>query len=253
MRKIDVSFVILSVLMGVFCYLTLSDIVFSAILFVLFISYYFLILRKKFINYYSLIDRVHTCYHFINAFVITLSVKNSYEDAYESATRIDNKRLHEQTSELGKYSIYDRVKYLRGYFNLSIYKMFLNVLDLYQDQGGNILNMSDNLIRECTRTEKVLTDTVNIGLKHVIEFLILWAMSIGILLFTRFGIADFYVSMLNNLTFKILIFVFFLFILLSIHLFFKAFTNLTIKEDSGSWKESLKEWLNLVFLQSKKY
>lgn len=179
---------------------------------------------------------MHTCYHFINSFIVTLSVKESYDDAFESATRINNKVLNDQIKELGNYNIYDRVKYLRQYFNLSIYKMFLNVLDLYQDQGGNILNMSDNLIRECTRTEKTLGETRQIGFKHLVEFLLLWSMATGILVFVRFSISDFYFQMLSNPIFKPMIFMFFLIILLSVHLFFSSYVNLSIKEDSGSWK-----------------
>ena len=129
---------------------------------------------------------------------MTLSVKESFEEAYESATRIEDKKIEEYTSELNQLNIYEKVKYLRSYFNLSIYKLFLNILDIYQDQGGNILNMSDNLISECTKTEKVLTETVNIGHKHIIEFIFLWLLSFGILIFMRYGIAQFYGMMLEN-------------------------------------------------------
>ena len=109
--------------------------------------------------------------------------------------------------------------------------MFLNVLDLYQDQGGNILNMADNLIRECTRTEKVLSDTLAIGYKHLSEFIILWIMSFGILLFMRFSLVEFYQSMLNTALVVFMLFVFFLICIASINLFVNAFTNLTIKEE----------------------
>ena len=187
-------------------------------------------MRKKFIHYFSLIERVHTSYHFINSFVISLSVKDSLEDAYQSGIRINNSRLNDETNALTEMPVIERVKYLADYFNLSIYKMFLNVLDLYQDQGGNILNMADNLLRECTRTEKTLSDTRSIGCKHLTEFIILWLMSFAILLFMRFSIQDFYLMMLKNQFIGPMIFMFFLICVVSINLFVNAFTNLTIKE-----------------------
>ena len=127
-------------------------------------------------------------------------------------------------------AVLDRVRYLYGFFNLSIYKVFLNVLDLYQDQGGNILNMADNLLRECTRTEKTLSDTLSIGYKHLTEFTILWLMSFAILLFMRFSIEEFYMMMLKSPFVAPLIFVFFIICIGSINLFVNSFTNLTIKE-----------------------
>lgn len=237
MNKITIAYILTVFAIAGVCYVVTLNIYLSVILALLFLLYYFLYLMKQFKRYFSVIERVHTCYYFINSFLITLSVKNSFEEAFESGTRINNQNLNDQIKELGTLSIYDRVKYLRGYFNLSIYKMFLNILDLYQDQGGNILNMSDNLLRECTRTEKVLTETKSIGLRHLVEFIVLWAMSLGILLFMRFAISDFYATMLESSLFIPLIFGYFLIFLGSLHLFFKSYTNLTIKEDSGSWEK----------------
>ena len=230
MKKIDIVFVILGIFQGILCYFSINNIIYSVVILVLFVADYFIFMRKKFIHYFSLIERVHTSYHFINSFVISLSVKDSLEEAYQSGIRINNSRLNDETNALTEMPVIDRVKYLKDYFNLSIYKMFLNVLDLYQDQGGNILNMADNLLRECTRTEKTLSDTRSIGYKHLTEFLILWLMSFAILLFMRFSIQDFYLMMLKNQIIRPMIFIFFVICVASINLFVNAFTNLTIKE-----------------------
>lgn len=200
------------------------------------IADYFLLIRKDFKRYFSLIDRVHSSYHFINSFIITLSVKDSFEDAYQNAIRLRNPILNAETNELNDLIPLDRVRYLKDYFNLAIYKMFLNVVDLYIDQGGNILNMSENLIRECTRAEKTLSETLSIGYKHLSEFITLWVLSFGILIFIKFSINDFYMQMLKNPIISPLIMVFFLICIVSINLFIKGFTNLTIKEDNHNEK-----------------
>lgn len=231
MKKTDLIFILIGFMLGVVCYLATNNYIFSISTFLILVIDYFLLMRKKFNNCFSLIERVHTSYHFINSFVVSMSVKDSLEDAYQNGIRINNATLNAETKELTEMPVIDRVRYLKGYFNLSIYKMFLNVLDLYQDQGGNILSMSDNLIRECTRTEKVLSDTLAIGYKHLSEFIILWIMSFGILLFMRFSLVEFYQSMLNTSLVVFMLFVFFLICIASINLFVNAFTNLTIKEE----------------------
>ena len=230
MKRFDFVFIFLGVFLGILHYISTKNLIFSLVIVAIFVIDYFVLMRKKFIHYFSLIERVHNSYHFINSFVISLSVKESLEEAYQSGIRINNARLNAETKELNEMVVIDRVKYLYDYFNLSIYKMFLNVLDLYQDQGGNILNMADNLLRECTRTEKVLSDTLSIGYKHLTEFVILWLMSFGILLFMRFSIEEFYLMMLKNAFIVPMIFMFFLICIASINLFVNAFTNITIKE-----------------------
>ena len=231
MKKTDLILILIGFMLGIVCYLATNNYIYSISIFLIMVIDYFVLMRKKFINCFSLIERVHTSYHFINSFIVSMSVKDSLEDAYQNGIRINNATLNAETKELTEMPTIDRVKYLKGYFNLSIYKMFLNVLDLYQDQGGNILNMADNLIRECTRTEKVLSDTLAIGYKHLSEFIILWIMSFGILLFMRFSLVEFYQSMLNTALVVFMLFVFFLICIASINLFVNAFTNLTIKEE----------------------
>ena len=232
MKKINLIFIIVGLMLGALCYLSTNSILFAGLVALIFVVDYFLLMHKRFTHYFSLIERVHTSYHFINSFVITLSVKESLEDAYQNGIRINNARLNAETEQLNEMSVVDRIRYLKDYFNLSIYLMFLNVIDLYQDQGGNILTMSDNLIKECTRTEKALSETLSIGNRHLKEFVVLWLMAIAILLFMRFSLKDFYLSMLEAPMFGALVFVFFLICIISINLFIIAFTDLTVKEAS---------------------
>ena len=230
MRKFNLIFIFIGIALAALCYLSTNSVLYAALLAVIFLIDYFLLMRKRFVHYFSLIERVHTSYHFINSFVITLSVKESLEEAYQNGIRINNARLNAETEQLTEMTIIERIKYLKGYFNLSIYLMFLNVIALYQDQGGNILSMSDNLLKECTRTERTLSETLSIGHKHLKEFITLWVMSIGILIFMRFSLKDFYITMLKSSLFGMLLFVFFIICIVSINLFVVAFTNLTVKE-----------------------
>ena len=230
MQKINIIFIVIGLMLGVLCYLSTNSVLYAALIAVVFILDFFILMRKRFVHYFSLIERVHTSYHFINSFVITLSVKESLEDAYQNGIRIKNAKLNALTDQLNEMAVIERVKYLKDYFNLSIYLMFLNVVNLHQDQGGNILTMSDNLIKECTRTEKTLSETLSIGHKHLKEFITLWIMSIAILIFMRFSLKDFYVTMLKSTLFSALLFVFFLICIISINLFINSFTDLTVKE-----------------------
>lgn len=239
MKLITIAFIIISLLVGTVCYLTTLNIYVALAVFVIYVCAYFLFCRKKIAKYYLTKNKVHSCYFFVNSFIITMSVKESYEDAFNSGVRIEDEKLHVYVSELGEMSPYEKVKYLKTYFNLAIYKMFLNLLEIYNDQGGNILSMTDNLIKEITRVEKTLAETVSIGYRHLVEFILLWALSFGVLLFMRFGVSEFYQMMLKNVIFVPLLLMFFIICLASIILFLNSFTNLSIKEDLTEWKRLL--------------
>ena len=231
MKKVDTTFILLSLVISITGYISTNILYVSLAIFLVYLLYYFLLIRRKIKHYYDRINRIHSCYHFINSFTITLSVKESFEDAYTNGLRLEDKNIEEEISQIENMPIIDRIKYLRRYFNLGIYRMFVNVVSLYQEQGGNILNLSDGLLRECTRVEKSLSESVSIGNKHLVEFIILWFLSFLVLVFLRFSLAQFYFQMISSRMIIAMICGFYLLCLLSIHLFMMKYVKISIKED----------------------
>lgn len=231
MKKIDPIFIIASALIAFSGYITTMQIIIPIGIFLIYVLYYFVLIRKRISNYLHKVEVVHACYHFINSFLITMSVKESLEEAYQNGLRIAPKSLLEETNEIENMTIIERIVFLRSYFNLAIYKMFINIINLHQEQGGNILTISDSLFRECTRVEKTLSESTSIGNRHLIEFFVLWLLSLFILIFLRFAISQFYSQMINSILMISLISGFYLILLISAHLFLIKYTNLSVKED----------------------
>ena len=227
----DFIYILMVLVIAAVSYITSLNIYIPIVVFVTYLFYYFLFGRKILQKRNQLLRRVHACYHFINAFIISMSVKESLEDAYQSGIRFEDKELNEITNELENMKVSDRILYLREFFNLAVFKMFINVLNLYQDQGGNILNMSDELISESTRIEKSVSESISTSNHYLGQFILLWVMSIGILIFIRFSIDSFYQTMLKSSLFVGFLLVFFLVILFSIHLFITRYSKIIVKED----------------------
>lgn len=227
----DALFVLLTLVLAIVAYLTSFDIYIPIFVVASYLLYYFVLGRRYLIKKDRLTRRIHACYHFINAFIISMSVKESVEDAYQSGIRYEDKELNEITENLENLKVSDRITYLREFFNLAVFKMFINVLSLYQDQGGNILNMSDELISESTRIEKSLSESLIESNRYLGQFLLLWIMSVSVLLFIRFSISSFYISMSKSPVFVGFLLVFFILILFSIHLFIVRFSSIVVKED----------------------
>lgn len=228
----DAFFVLLTSMLAVVAYFASLDIYLPIFVLLSYLLYYFVIGRKFLVKKDRLTKRIHACYHFINAFIISMSVKESLEDAYQSGIRFEDKELNEITENLENLKVSDRILYLREFFNLAVFKMFINVLNLYQDQGGNILSMSDDLISEATRIEKSVSESLAESNRYLGQFLLLWIMSTSVLLFIRFSISSFYLTMSKSPVFVGFLLVFFVLILFSIHLFIVRYSSIVVKEDT---------------------
>ena len=231
MKINDLIALIVTSIISIIAYLSSNNWVIFGIVFVLYIACYFLFIRKKTIMYSKRIKRIHSCYHFINSFVITMSVQHSLEESYLNAIKINDIDLRDVTDGIEENPISEQIEYLKTYFNLALYKVFLNVLRVYQDQGGSILTVSENLLKESTRVERSLRESTRITNKKLIEFVLLWSISLGILLFMRFGISDFYHDMLKSNVFVVMLVLFFVFALGSVVIFVSRCTKVAIKED----------------------
>ena len=231
MKKIDLIFIISSLVVAFTSYIATTSMYIPLGIFAIYILYYFVLIRKRIKRYLNKVEIVHACYHFINSFIITMSVKESLDEAYQNGIRVAPKSLLIETNAIENMTIIERINFLRSYFNLAIYKMFINIIALHQEQGGNILIISDSLIRECTRVEKTLSESTSIGNRHLVEFFVLWLLSFFILIFLRFAIAQFYNQMINSNLMIGLICGFYLIFLISVHLFLLKFTSISIKED----------------------
>lgn len=231
MKRIDLIFIISSLVVAFTSYIATTSMYIPIGIFAIYVLHYFILIRKRIKRYLNKVEIVHACYHFINSFIITMSVKESLDEAYQNGLRVAPKSLLVETNAIENMTIIERINFLRSYFNLAIYKMFINIIALHQEQGGNILIISDSLIRECTRVEKTLSESTSIGNRHLVEFFVLWLLSFFILIFLRFAIAQFYNQMINSNLMIGLICGFYLIFLISVHLFLLKFTSISIKED----------------------
>lgn len=202
-------------------------------LIVLIISLFiFIFFTNKLLNRYFLITkRFHSCYRFINNFIISLSVKNTVGAALLSIHDSMDEEYKKEISELEHLSDNEKLEYLKKFYRFHIYELFVDVVNLFVEQGGNILNMSKEIIERSRYIEEYLNASHTIGMRKIIEFSTLWIFSILILLVLRLVLGDFYSLIASKLFFQIIVAVLLIFIAFSIHLMVSKFTNIKI----GGW------------------
>ncbi len=236
MKKLDFAAIIVVMLIFLLAYLTSQNLIVAGVIAIIFLCYYFLIARKNIFKSKDNNARIHECYNFIYSFLITLSVKDSLDEAFDSASRNASKNLNEYLNEMRDMTAEEKLNYLTKYFHFGIYRMFTKAIALYLEQGGNVLKISESLMQENTRIEQTCLESEKQCAKKGFEFFILWSLGFIVLLFIRFSLSNFYETMLKSKIFFILLIVFFLLFLLSIHIFIKRLSSPIVKEEKINYE-----------------
>ena len=186
----------------------------------------FLLLVIPMIDRFSAKERKrHECFHFIHTFVTTLSVSESLDLAYESACAGKSKEFDALCASISELSTWERIQYLDSYFGTVIYRMFLSTLSIYQEQGGDIISLSNELLAELTRIEETGNKVVATNRKNLFQFILLWTMSLAITVFLRFSLANFYSLLSTSAMFFGCLIAYFTLLLVSLVIYVSAFTQ----------------------------
>lgn len=236
LQKSDLFGLTIALLVMLVAYLTSFNLIIALATGIIYAAYYFLIAKKMLKNISTSNKKAHECYNFINSFIITLSVKESLEEAFDNATRNADGLFLEFLSNMKDMQIENKIEYLIKYFHYSSYRMFTKIIALYQEQGGNILKMSESLLSENNRIEQACIDNENESRKKAVEFAILWFLGFLVLVFMRFSLNNFYSTMLKSTIFMVLLISFFLLVLLSIHIFIVRYSKSIAKEENVNYE-----------------
>ncbi|MFA5421824.1 MAG: hypothetical protein WC344_03395 [Bacilli bacterium] len=229
MRLIIVG-IVLSLLLGALGYISSGSYIAAGVVGLVFCLYGIFYVKRKIENCIASAKRAHECQQFVNNFLLSMSVRNSLSDAFESATIGATSSFQNELNHIEHLSIRERIDYLNKYFRFDVYYVFLNILTLFEDQGGNILLMSETLIQEINRIEEAMINAQSLINRKIVEFIMLWLITLGIIVFMRFGLGQFYTEMLNGTILFIMTASLFGLLLLSVHIALDKFTTLPIGE-----------------------
>ena len=230
MKKYIPIFLVITLFVGGMSYITTENIFLTIGVVLSYGLASYLLFIPKFIKFEKLVERFQECFHFINNFIISLSIKKSVPLALENVNLSMDQNFQDMFAGLQDMHDQEKIKYLGGnYFPFHVYQLFMQIIDLYQEEGGDILEMSKYLLQELRFSEEYTTTCKGMGMKKYVEIAVLWTMCLGILVFTRFALKDFYTSIKNQSFFIISIAAFMLFILFSTYVLITRATSLNLK------------------------
>ena len=221
--------IIVSLAFAGLTFIASENIVSSLLIFVFTMLFFVFLVRKLMQQYHEKTHRYHQCYQFINSYLISLSIKGSLAAARESSYDTADTQTKEIIDSIKDLNEEEKLSYLCKYFRFDLYHLFLDTVSLWNEQGGDILEMSQYLINQVRLKEEYIIACESAHKSRLIEFITLWSIALIILASLRFALSQFYSYVSKSLFYQIAVVVIFVFVIFSIFIMVKRIANITLE------------------------
>ena len=154
------------------------------------------------------------------------------ESSYETADE-GTKEIIDSIEDLSEQ---EKITYLSKYFKFDLYHLFVDMVSLWNEQGGDILDMSRHLVEQVRLKEEYLLTCESLNKSKTVEFVVLWTIALIILASLRFALSQFFDRISKTIIYQIAVVVVILFALLSIYILILRITNVSLE----GWKDDEK-------------
>ena len=220
---------IVSIALFFICFISTESYISAAFVFVVSLLYFVIYANKVMKNKDEKKTRFMECFQFVNNFLISLSIKGHASGALASALESQNEETKELLNSLDSDDPMDKVRYLKNYFRFDVYYLFIDLVTLYNEEGGDILQMSSHLLNQIRELEEYIVNVERINKNTLLEFAILWTFSLTVLAILRFSLDDFFKYVVGNNFYQISVVLILLFTLASIHIAISKVTKFEIR------------------------
>ncbi|MDR1697861.1 MAG: hypothetical protein LBR37_02980 [Erysipelotrichaceae bacterium] len=198
----------IAVIISLYAFTLTSNLVFTAGVLVLqFILCFFLfgriIMRSK-----KKVRMYETAFSFIDSFLLHLSNYRVVKDVLENRKILFDQELN---AFLDKYQEYDdntKLIEIANFYHVTEYQIFLALIKIYEENGGEILRISNRLVEIIAEKSTLLSDYKRKSALILINNIILTVLTFLILILCRFLVTDLYRVFFSTPLFLILLAIF---------------------------------------------
>ena len=221
--KYIISFLIFDISFIVIVYFT-KDMLVSLILSLLSLLIFAKVIMPNYKNAKNYLISVDEANQFINSLTVQLSVTPSLEEALANISFCCSKQIQEIISNDTVESAIEKIEQISYLINQPLMYVFVTELKVYIEQGGDILNLSSQLINQVNHLKSSAYLFTSIKKRKLREFSTVWIFSLVSLLYLRLGLEAYYMMVLNHsVLFKYAVAFLFLILILSYGLYFKRY------------------------------
>jgi hypothetical protein len=120
---------------------------------------------------------------------------------------------------------------LKQKFPSKIYNLFVSSIQFYDLQGGEVMSLFDNFLRQSRISESRIQEEENIYRRGLIEFVTLWIFNFLVLLLSKWALRYMYDHMLTNSVVLLLLTSLFLWIPITFIYFQKRYQRFSYMKD----------------------
>lgn len=213
----------------VICYLALDNFIIAVLPAALSLVYFGFFAEPQINKYKKKIETFEKCYQFINNYLVALSIQPALDVAYEHSMSTLDSSFIEKVGDINQFNAGEKLRYLSNYFPFHCYKLFVDLVDMWQEQGGDILKMSNYLTNQMAQINEYISTCKQMSSKKVVEFVILWIFSLAILVVLRFALSQFYSMLVTKSIYQMGIVAIFGLCILSVQLLISKITKIEIR------------------------
>lgn len=228
MNYIIVGAVVSFVLAGI-TYLASQNLISTLSIFIITNVFFILLVKRQMDKAQLKIHRYHQCFQFVNSFIVSLNIKGSMAAAMESAYETADEATREILDSIKEMTEEEKISYLQKYFKFDLYRLFADTVTLWNEQGGDILQMSRYLVDQVRLKEQYLITCQSLHKSKTIEFVVLWAITLSILAALRFSLSQFFSYISSTIIYQVSVVATMLFTLLSVYILIKRITKLNLE------------------------
>lgn len=195
--KLYIYGVILIIIFSLFYYLVFNEILLSAIFTIPLIYIVFFYAVPIIDNTKTRIKRNDNLYFLTNSILSQLKTDRSLTVAFKSIINYLPEELKNNYESYGTTPL-DFLNLLKEYFNSNYYEIFLNMIKIYDTKGGDIDARSKVLIDAIAYTKQISMELVNIKVRKLTEFVIMWLLAFLVLIYLRLGLTSYYLNLIET-------------------------------------------------------
>jgi hypothetical protein len=147
-------------------------------------------------------DRIDSeMYYWMQTFLTTLSIKKTITETFVNV--VQQYQLKKETW-IRPFMSNDAIHGLRNLtkrFTHPLYGLFMNTLEFYEEQGGDVLLLFDSILHQTRIVESRRMEIQSLSKRYFFQWIFLWILNLFILLMSKVVLMDLFDVMKANLIF----------------------------------------------------
>ena len=229
MKIFNVLGFIISIILGFVSFYATSSFYVGGGVMIFSLVFFYVCMFKGLKNHINLTNKIHQCYLFINNFLVSMSIKKSLNAGFEATSNAISDDFKEYMESIQDLNPQEKLLYLNKYFPFHVFKLFTNVAIMWQEEGGDILEMSSHVSNQIRQIEEYTTYCQSINKRKALELGVLWIFSLIIVISLRIALTDFYEGLVNQPVFVGSVVALMLVVLFSTYLLYRKVIKLEIR------------------------